>query len=63
MGKQVKKVCNHKPGEKWTDGCCSPKPLGDSESGKFEGSTIHSAIDLSFAIQPETQKQPVDAAF
>ncbi len=56
MGKQqVKKMCDRKPGEKWTDGCCSSISTEDSETRKFEDSITHTAIESSLLSESETQ--------
>ncbi|MUH01237.1 hypothetical protein F7734_56810 [Scytonema sp. UIC 10036] len=53
---QVKK-CDRKPGEKWTDGCCSSNPTKYSETEKFEDSITNAAIESSFLSDSEAQEQ------
>ncbi|KAF3885394.1 MULTISPECIES: hypothetical protein [Nostocales] len=56
MGKQQVKKCDRKPGEKWTDGCCSSNSAEDFETEKFEDSITHPAIESSFLPESETHK-------
>ncbi|BAY08788.1 hypothetical protein [Calothrix sp. NIES-2098] len=34
VSQQIKKVCQHKPGELWTDGCCTDNPPVDNSAIK-----------------------------
>jgi hypothetical protein len=61
MGKQVKKVCKHEPGEKWTDGCCSPNPSVENRSVKSNEQVIESAPEQSSTAQTEAQKHSANA--
>ncbi|WP_017316460.1 hypothetical protein [Mastigocladopsis repens] len=54
MGKQVKKVCKHEPGQQWTDGCCSSNPQEDTSSRKPDERVVESAFEQSFSAQPAT---------
>ncbi|MDZ8050343.1 MAG: hypothetical protein RMX68_009485 [Aulosira sp. ZfuVER01] len=53
MGQQIKKVCQHQPGELWTDGCCTDNPPVDNSSIKSHA--IASTVERSPKIQTEVQ--------
>ncbi|MBW4683540.1 MAG: hypothetical protein KME40_00270 [Komarekiella atlantica HA4396-MV6] len=53
MGKQIKKVCKHEPGEVWKDGCCSPQPPHEQ--------VIESVAEQSTTAQTEALKHCLDA--
>ncbi len=40
MNSQIQKVCKHKPGEKWENGCCSPNPTLVANSYKDRLETL-----------------------
>jgi hypothetical protein len=53
MGQQIKKVCQHQPGERWTDGCCTDRPPIDNTSIKpvAIASTVEQSAKAQTAIQ------------
>ncbi|MBW4564111.1 MAG: hypothetical protein KME32_23815 [Mojavia pulchra JT2-VF2] len=53
MGKQIKKVCQHEPGELWTDGCCTSNPPVDNSSMKSNERVVESALGQSLTAQTE----------
>ncbi|WP_238361000.1 hypothetical protein [Iningainema tapete] len=57
----MQKICQHKPGEKWTDGCCSPNPSVDSSSRSSNEPEIEFAFEQSLTAQTEVQKHSADA--
>ncbi len=61
MGQQIKKVCQHQPGERWTDGCCSDRPPVDNTSIKSYaiptvGYAYASTVEQSPKAQTEVQQ-------
>ncbi len=42
MSKKIKKVCKHKPGDEWADGCCSSNLPVDISSREPDGRAIES---------------------
>ncbi|OUL22052.1 hypothetical protein [Nostoc sp. 106C] len=54
MGQQIKKICQHKSGELWTDGCCTQNPPVDDISIKSHA--IASTFEQSPTTQTEVQR-------
>jgi hypothetical protein len=45
MSKSQVKKCDLKPGEKWTDGCCSSQLVEHAGTGKLEDSIVQATIE------------------
>ncbi|GAA6618557.1 hypothetical protein [Scytonema sp. NUACC26] len=56
MSKSQVKKCDRKPGEKWTDGCCSSNLTEHPEIEKLEDSITYAAIEPSLLSESGSQK-------
>ena len=59
MGQQIKKVCQHQAGERWTDGCCSDRPPVDNIF--INSHAIASTVEQSPKAQTEVIPQLLEA--
>jgi hypothetical protein len=62
MTEQSRKICNRKPGEDWSDGCCSPKPLTNPNPDDMSGDVLKSSTSKS-STQSEATDVRVGVAF
>lgn len=47
---EPKKVCKHKPGEEWADGCCSPKPSPSSNFHAVSGQDSETSVPQPLSL-------------
>ena len=53
MGQQIQKVCQHKLGEQWKDGCCTDNAPVDNIS--LKPNAIASAVEQSVTTPTQVQ--------